>query len=408
VHYDAQGKLPMNGDATLSHNAFLGGTLNPYARYTPSGNSTAAPPIASDGKRHYGAQNVSAFVFLLPYIEQASLYSEFMDDFEQSVLQDGGTGNRYGWGPVGWYRQEILTVDAKFMACPSDGNGNKLVTGIIGANSASTSRTDNAGLSHRTGNYMCSAGDWANSTGFSSDAVAGGATAEKGWEGWTRGAFGHTYALTWEEISDGTSNVFCLSERCAGAVGGWNNEQTIAPYRSSIIQTPSVIGSASSTVNSTDPRPNGLNPSTGIFNLVAPATKIDGNNIRPLSTGEAVFRAGATRWYCANSFFTWFNTILPPNSAACTFVDSGNYRANHVALLPPTSYHTGGVNVSLCDGTVHFITDTVDVGDLSAASDFAGNAAVNSGKKCRRSAVSPFGVWGALGSRNAGEVVMLP
>jgi prepilin-type processing-associated H-X9-DG protein len=79
-----------------------------------------------------------------------------------------------------------------------------------------------------------------------------------------------------------------------------------------------------------------------------------------------------------------------------------------MAILPPTSFHSGGVNVSLCDGTVHFVTDTVDVGDLEAAGDVDGTAAVNSGKKCRRAAASPFGVWGALGSRNAGEVVMLP
>ena len=46
--------------------------------------------------------------------------------------------------------------------------------------------------------------------------------------------------------------------------------------------------------------------------------------------------------------------------------------------------------VALCDGSVRFISEKVDAGDQSTSS-------VNSGK-------SPFGVWGALGSPNAGEV----
>jgi prepilin-type processing-associated H-X9-DG protein len=59
-----------------------------------------------------------------------------------------------------------------------------------------------------------------------------------------------------------------------------------------------------------------------------------------------------------------------------------------IGIFTPTSYHKGGVNLALVDGSVRFISETIDAGTA--------NAAVNSG-------ASPFGVWGALGSRDGGE-----
>ncbi|MDR2757260.1 MAG: DUF1559 domain-containing protein, partial [Planctomycetaceae bacterium] len=60
-------------------------------------------------------------------------------------------------------------------------------------------------------------------------------------------------------------------------------------------------------------------------------------------------------------------------------------------VFPPVSNHSGGVTVGLLDGSVRFITDTINCGDLNAA-------AVKTGS-------SPFGVWGALGSPSGGESV---
>jgi prepilin-type processing-associated H-X9-DG protein len=57
--------------------------------------------------------------------------------------------------------------------------------------------------------------------------------------------------------------------------------------------------------------------------------------------------------------------------------------------MPPDSYHPGGVNALFGDGSVRFINDTIDAGN-------ANSAYVTSGQ-------SPFGVWGAMGSRSGGE-----
>jgi prepilin-type processing-associated H-X9-DG protein len=91
------------------------------------------------------------------------------------------------------------------------------------------------------------------------------------------------------------------------------------------------------------------------------------------------------RWIDGGSPYTWFNTILPPNAPSCI---SANADGNPI-IAPPTSNHTGGCNIAFADGSVSLISNTIDSGDRTAS--------------CVRSGESPFGVWGAIGSRDGGE-----
>jgi hypothetical protein len=83
---------------------------------------------------------------------------------------------------------------------------------------------------------------------------------------------------------------------------------------------------------------------------------------------------------------TGFVTMGPPNDPACM-----NAASNGFGLVPPTSYHVGGVNAALTDASVRFISQTIECGDQT------------SNTTIRRSGDSRFGVWGALGSRDCGE-----
>ncbi len=60
------------------------------------------------------------------------------------------------------------------------------------------------------------------------------------------------------------------------------------------------------------------------------------------------------------------------------------------ALASAASFHTGGVHVVMADGAVRFISNNIDCGNKSAPE-------VTSGP-------SPYGVWGALGTKSSGEV----
>ncbi|MDO5566602.1 MAG: DUF1559 domain-containing protein [Planctomycetia bacterium] len=88
-----------------------------------------------------------------------------------------------------------------------------------------------------------------------------------------------------------------------------------------------------------------------------------------------------------------FNTILPPNSPSCHRGTDGMYGG----FLSATSEHNGGANALKADGSVVFISDTIDCGTLSSrpsgspfsTADFSGE--------------SPFGIWGAMGTIVGGE-----
>ncbi|MGI9471661.1 MAG: DUF1559 domain-containing protein [Rubripirellula sp.] len=84
-------------------------------------------------------------------------------------------------------------------------------------------------------------------------------------------------------------------------------------------------------------------------------------------------------------------TIRPPNAESCA---GGWY--DGPGILPPSSRHQGGAHILMGDGAVVFITDSVEAGDQNAPSISYYN---------RPGKPSPYGLWGALGSRGAKETV---
>lgn len=97
------------------------------------------------------------------------------------------------------------------------------------------------------------------------------------------------------------------------------------------------------------------------------------------------------------------STVLPPNSPSCHLgaVPDGMPPNFAFGVFPPSSNHTGGVNCGVLDGSVHFISDTINYLSGGVSSLDAPGLNITSGQ-------SPFGVWGALGSLNGGESVSLP
>jgi prepilin-type N-terminal cleavage/methylation domain-containing protein/prepilin-type processing-associated H-X9-DG protein len=90
---------------------------------------------------------------------------------------------------------------------------------------------------------------------------------------------------------------------------------------------------------------------------------------------------GAT-WAVGDMSCSTYNHVSPPNTRTCASMPGGmmmmptSSMANMAVDLPPSSYHPGGVNLLLGDGSVHFIKDSV-----------------------------ALSVWRALSTRNGGEVI---
>jgi len=108
------------------------------------------------------------------------------------------------------------------------------------------------------------------------------------------------------------------------------------------------------------------------------------------ASGDGDRRRG-DRWADGRPAFTGFQTILPPNSPSCT--NGGNSEDPNNAVYSVMSNHPGGVQAVLADGATRFISDSIDSGDPSAT------------PPGRNMNPSPYGIWGALGTRMCKESI---
>ena len=101
----------------------------------------------------------------------------------------------------------------------------------------------------------------------------------------------------------------------------------------------------------------------------------------------ADFQVGM-KWYATGDkgVFSSFYPVIAPNGPIC----SRDSWSSGAAYVTASSYHPGGVNVVLCDGSVRFINENIDAGLPS-------DSGKNTGASAR-------GVWGAMGSIKGGEV----
>lgn len=179
---------------------------------------------------------------------------------------------------------------------------------------------------------------------------------------YNRGMFGRASYHPLSHVRDGLSNTIMLAER----------------------QRPARVN-AKGTVVLIAGDPATYSP------LSCKAQLINGNEyINPslLFTGDTL--PGYRAW-AGNAYFNGVSTILPPNNAVC-MVSTGSVSPHWFAgIWTSTSEHGGGVTLALGDGSVRFVSDNIDSGNIAAV------APTNS------SGQSPYGVWGALGSKAGGE-----
>jgi prepilin-type processing-associated H-X9-DG protein len=181
-----------------------------------------------------------------------------------------------------------------------------------------------------------------------------------------RGVFGrHSYTRI-AEIQDGTSNTVALGER----------SRPTKIFDRGAVAVDATAGAAS-------------------YVPLSCRALYSGNSYIPSATMFTTDNAPGYRWAAGNAYFAALTTILPPNSASCVFGASGSISAHlYQGVWTASSEHPGGVQIAMADGSTRFINDNVNTGNLAAV---APSADSGSG--------SPYGVWGALGSMNGGDVV---
>jgi prepilin-type N-terminal cleavage/methylation domain-containing protein/prepilin-type processing-associated H-X9-DG protein len=295
----------------------------------------------------------SYLVWLLPFTEGTALYSVMIDYI-----------NTHSSGAASIVCVEVSGALIKTYQCPSDSNASKVLT--------------EGGYRFATTNYHSCRGDikgydyWGlqDRGAFVSGCrgTPGSDTAARSDTGNQRGMSG---------ITDGTSNTILISEICVSINAGGGQAKIKGAMAT--FANGEVAGSFDS-------------PSI-CYN------KIIGNGMISPTYTHTTFGIG-NRWTQASCHLTSFYTILPPNSVSCI-------RTSHDWSVPTaSSYHTGGVNAAFGDGSVHFISETINAGDPAVVPATATGLTGDNYRLYKGASI--HGVWGALGTASAGENVAIP
>jgi prepilin-type processing-associated H-X9-DG protein len=295
---------------------------------------------------------LSEFIFILPFFEQGARYEQIQSTHP------------------GFKQNSTAYSNCPGLSCPSDGN-------TKGIGPFNGHQTCNYCLSYGDSiYYVDGAGDTHGGTKYPGESAARGAANNQ-----TRGAF--RMCMRWctlGAITDGTSNTIAISETNVVREAGSRSHKT-----GGLVQ----VGSPAETPQTCLTAAFGTSGNRNEYQTSATVrTKTMSGNP---PADDAAYRGCTFVWN--ESIANGFVTALPPNGPHCIQTSVNNGR--EYGLLSVTSNHSGGVNAVYCDGSTHFISETINT-DLSATCP-----KLLSGK-------SPYGVWGALGTIAGSESVAGP
>jgi prepilin-type N-terminal cleavage/methylation domain-containing protein/prepilin-type processing-associated H-X9-DG protein len=174
------------------------------------------------------------------------------------------------------------------------------------------------------------------------------------------GGYGSGAPISFSAVTDGTSNTALFSEKLFG------NPNSLSTMRAgSVAGKRGLFNPTGTTPHDTGDRNAALAFLGTCRNI--PSTTTATSSISGLSW---------TKSYPAYSAINTYTHFGPPNSVTCA-VDN-TYWGGPSAAIPPTSNHSGGVNVGMADGSVRFVKDSVGVEAWWALGTRAGGEVISS------------------------------
>ena len=296
------------------------------------------------GVEYSRLRRLSVHTLLLPYIEQQALATKIQGYAEAYKSSGTDMPSPTSATDCGGQSDNAYTTVVDAFLCPSDG---------IAQNSKELS-----GAHLARNNYACNMGDACTNN-------------SDGGQKKRRGVFvgGQAGRTTLAMISDGTTNTMAFGE----------------------INVSDVLAE------------NGNDYKTGVYyisglNKQPPAACLATRGENGMFVDGTTYYQKGRRWCISTCCSTNFNAALPPNSPSCS--GSGGQDPATWTLCSASSNHSGGVNVCMLDGSVRFVAETIDTGDLN---NIMGGGAQDQ----LWTGASGHGVWGAMATPRGKETVSM-
>ncbi|GHT37148.1 general secretion pathway protein GspG [Planctomycetales bacterium] len=312
-------------------------------------------------------------VFLFPFMEGTASW-----DGLKGLDMKTGVTNSTAWGPFAaqFYKHPSFPN----CRCPSDGEA-QMASGYTPSLDGVPLAASRRSLVFSMGDGMWNQGEDWNAGPINNPKV------------YTRGVFaGARCHKDMAAIIDGTSNTIGVSERCCPSSASTDG----VTYDTNTIDRRVRAGLNSGSAGGVAIYSGGA---------VVPSSCL---NNAPLATDRTQLASpigfwGGQLFGSGREMDIGFHTVLPPNSPSCKYGNDG-FAAGGWGVFSSTSYHSGGVQSVFMDGSVHFISETINTGNLNATQ---GGTHEGTGTQPVQSGESNYGVWGALGTPAAGENVTL-
>lgn len=260
-------------------------------------------------------RRVTAQLLVLPFLEQSALQGLASLDLNTNNNLNGDASAN----GVTCKNQKVPSFQ-----CPSE------ISALLSGNNG-------------TSNYFCSGGLITDSA-----------------DGTTAGAFSMYKPTAFPTAAGATVTVEGWCARIADISDGLSNTAMFSEVR----RTQSSTRDANNILV-----PQGV---AGVWNDLNPAAMAGCTGYVAAAPGYSYL--GNQYWRGATVWTSLYNHTLTPNSKVRGNCVNGTLYKGHI---PARSYHTGGVNTTACDGSVRFVTDSVDPLVWQAYGTRAGGEALN-------------------------------